>query len=116
MERNTPFVEVSLRGSDDSSRTYENCILDTGCSFELVLSEDEGKDACWTLPRHCDIRLADGSSRAAKVAMTEVMWLNKWHTVDVRLLSSCPNPLLGMPMLERSRLVFDGEGSYVESL
>lgn len=110
---------VWLRASRDEgvADPVEECVLDTGCRFDLVISP--GLAQCLKpLSFECcrDIRFPDGTLKGTIVYLGEICWLSEWREVAVTVMDPCPDALLGFPLLKQTRIVLDEKDAYVEAL
>lgn len=118
IEDGSPFVTPKVRSTGGTvAIDLPKAVLDTGSERSLIVSSDLAKRIGATHLGYEDLEFADGGSARAAVCKVEIRWLGRWRSVrDVMVLNSCPDPLLGMPLLRKTRIAFGRSRGCVEPL
>ena len=97
-------VPLTIRGPDGHS-IYIDAAIDTGFNGQLSLTEECARDLGLVARMATTCEMADGTKVRVELFDTEVEWSDGWRPVVAACLAG--GPLVGMGMLEGSRLSMD---------
>ena len=117
ISENTPFVSPRMRGQDAGEFVLKDCVLDTGCALDMIISPSlaesiAGADNFYS----SDIALANGNLVPAKWFRGQVHWLGLERSVAITIMDPCPAPLLGLPLLKNTLVSLGDKSGRVRPL
>jgi clan AA aspartic protease len=110
-ERREAVVEVWVKGARQRART--TCVIDTGYTGTLVVSEGAASDLGMRYAGSVRVTLADGSMVVLPRYEAEIEWVGGVRSI---LASAIPlgSALVGTKLLDGHRLAIDYAGGSVE--